>query len=202
VPDRAEVIISSLQDANGVRFARMSYVRFQFMIDPTSQPTYNGNGSSEFLLIHQVWQYSSNANAHANPPFAVFVKQDDADAAITLQFRVKTDFTTAGERNVSDYDVVLEQKVTKGKWYEVVEQLTPSESSSGEDGQIAVWFDVPVCMPPSAVWNGYWGYPVGFDGHTDEFNVRVGVYRGQQPRPFEVYFDQVKMGGSGASVSP
>lgn len=184
VADRVELAVdqwSKGDETQEVKLDRRRYVSFDLYIDPKSEKPRN------WTLIHQVWQLNGGS-----PPFAIYVKPNNwpqgKHPTITLQFVVRKDFDqTRGT-------VVKEIEVTKGQWQHFTIQLNPSLQSTG---QLAVWHNKrAIGNRPDVFYRGPWGNA----NAPNEWDVRVGIYRRQQPRKMMVAFDNIKFGSTASSV--
>jgi Polysaccharide lyase len=193
VADRAEVALSNYWDLNALHFGIRQYVRFAFRIEGqySSSP-------SNWMLMHQVWQFNT---AGYPPPFAIYVRPNTSPLII-LDFTVTDD----NRYNNNNPYVVFSLTADTERWYDVTIQLQPSWNGDTVAGQLAVWIDKdPTVDPYDAVWYSDWGYKPesegGVVGMGSNFDVRVGVYRRKQPFGFQVFFDEIKVGPTAASVN-
>jgi polysaccharide lyase-like protein len=192
--DRGELTLSLQSDANALTFGLRQYVRFAF---------YVGTGSSapeNFMLIHQVWQYVNSPPGYS-PPFAIYVRRDIANPAAPIVL----EFIAIDDSHIASPITFFTQQVVKGQWYDVTMQLQPAYTGSGLTGQIAVWFNrVAGVDSPNITWLHDWGYKPdtmgGTPGVHNTFDIRVGVYRQKQRRRFAIFFDEIKVGPTAASV--
>ena len=181
ISDRVELAVDQWSkgvETQEVKFDTRRYVSFDLYIDPISEKPQN------WTLIHQVWQLNGGS-----PPFAIYLKPsgfpDGKRPTVTLMFVVRNDF-----ENITMHELV----VNKGEWHRFTMQLMPSLHSTG---QVAMWHNKPATgNRPNAIYRGPWGISTA----PNEWDVRVGIYRRQQPRKLKVAFDNLRFGPTASSV--
>ena len=209
VSDRVELAVDTWKTGNDdeeLKLDRIRYLSFQLFIHADTEVPQN------WTIIHQAWQVVPKGS----PPFAVWILPDtnsrDLRASpITLLFVARNDVTdpslhycsperTGGSPKLPSPGTecpieVHRVTVERGQWNRFVIQLRPSVTSAG---QLAIWQNQSKVrnVKPDAVYRGPWGY--SFD--KDEFDIRVGIYRRQQPRRLKLMFDDVRFGSTAASV--
>lgn len=214
--DRVELAIdtwSTGSDAEELKLDRRRYLSFQLYVHSDTEVPRN------WTLVQQVWQ-RLNATG-ISPPFAIWVKPDSRSVnpstdPITLLFLARSDLTDPAIHYCrADYEggpvpipapgyqcpaEVYEVQVQRGEWNRFIIQLQPSLHTGGNVGQVAVWRNTSnvTGVTPDAMWQGPWGYAA--TGIEDEFDVRVGIYRREQPRRLKLMFDDVRFGSTAASV--
>lgn len=208
--DREELAVISHAtgtEQHQLRFGRTRYLSFLVYFHEVSEVP------SLWTLISQVWQVDGNG-----PPFAIWIKpaksfapgQTAQTAPLELRFAARDDTTTDGFTSIcEDGDtsvgcpaIIYSKQVMRGRWYHFAFRFQPSHSG---DGQIAIWDGGSAIQTrPAVVWSHDWGYATGSrqGSAKDKFDVRVGIYRRQQPRALLVMFDDIRYGPTAASVEP
>ena len=191
--DRVELAIdswSSGDDMEEVKLGRRRYVSFWVNFHEDTQAPLN------WTLVHQVWQ---RMNASRSPPFAIFVAPDSLLKSNSAKHMAPLvlNFVARNDGNFSTGQTIYSMPIERSQWHQMTFLYQPSLDAA--QGLIAFWLDKPTSQVPDMVWRGAWGYtptlPI-----ENQFDVRVGIYRRQQPRRMKVMFNNIKLGPTAASI--
>ena len=216
VADRIELVVDGYKtdrDAEEIKLGVGRYFAFDLMLGTDTEAPLN------WTLLQQVYQVQRE---RTSPPFAIFLRRDpdvprrrDEDprqVPLQLVMFVRDDADRA--RGCSAFEGCGTMvggepiPVRRGEWTRMVLGLRPSALPA--IGRVVLWKD-HACLapttPPDASFRGAWGYAAGdslnrtYDPAFDQFDVRVGIYRRQQPRQLSVYFDEIRLGKTLADVT-
>jgi hypothetical protein len=185
------------------------YVGFDMKLDPSYENPPRGS-----FLIH----FQAHQERGGHPPFAIWVRPtQDVKGPVTLELYAVDD---AGENHFYKdrpenwrrrlYSLEME----RGRWYRLVVFLQPAYNGSGREGRIGFWVDGDQKLN----WTGDWGFRPGESARGAErvkarekrgndkpvengIQLGLGIYRSMQQRTQTVYFNNVVIGNSYASVA-
>jgi Polysaccharide lyase len=214
VADRIELLVDGSMTGRveeDLKFGVSRYLAYDLMLGTDTEAPLN------WTLLQQVWQLHNSS-----PPFAVFLRRDPrvpktagedlrrVPLELVLVVRDEADRgKCTGTQPCGRVVSGTPMPIQRGQWTRLVLMLRPSAEPTL--GRVLLWRDracVAPGTPPDAVFRGAWGYPARdpvrqtYDPAIDRFDVRVGIYRRQQPRQLSVYFDEVRLGRALGDVTP
>jgi hypothetical protein len=210
--DRLQVVLSSADAANRMRFNEWRYLRFAVNVGADTDV----KASGEVVRILDVWQNHRNLTLGA--PFTVNLVNGSAPDRATLQFWYRND-VAAPNAPFYTYDVV------KGAWNTLYFAMRPRPVVAGGPlGNIQIWVNPALDAGGHPVLSGsgnnstngfYWGYnTLGLDATGEgcangaspcvkpHFEIRAGIYRSNSPglgmSATWLYLDSLKVTTSGS----
>ncbi len=122
---------------------------------------------------HILTQCPQNGTVH--PPF-------------TLSFVKPNKIAIVSRSDADDYRVVYSGDFAKQRWVRIEVEFT-----MGEKGHVRMWMDGNLVADKEASFNFKEGRP--------RCNLKVGTYRGKTERPFEIRFDDIRLGHALSDVA-
>lgn len=105
----------------------------------------------------------------------------------TLSFVKPGRIAVISRSDADDYRTVWAGDFPKARWVRLELEFT-----MGEKGHVRMWMDDKLVADKDAVFNFKEGRP--------RCNLKVGTYRGKTDKPFEVRFDDIRLGNERADV--
>lgn len=213
--DRLEVVLGTGGASEPrLAFGKQWYLRFYIRFDPAfvAPPP---DPKLDFI-IHQVWQWGPPGAPTGGPPFAVYVIDrcpdlalNPAKVALSFRYRNSESPKVSGMDSATEFLCVT---VDKGVWNNFHILALPLPHGPIVGSGILVWQNRGLngALVDSDALNFkrdqpskylfYWGYPPE-EGHSDTFQVRIGIYRGKPITYAPILFDSVKLTESASAMN-